>query len=187
VLLAASGVGINTSLEHHMLLLDAVARLSKQFPQVRFISKLHRMRDKLEYYVQVGQRVPGSRLEPIEFNTLGISNDIYDWLQGCSLVITGASSVANEALLMDVPVVSVDLMGEFLNVNFIQEGATYHATSESELQNIVRTLLELPVGVARTRPQAKRYLENYFGPLDRQSAKRCAQQLISLSTCKKIL
>ena len=125
ILVATSGPGHRISHRHHQIVIENLVRLSKALPEVTVVVKLHR-KDRLEYYQQGLTDCAASKLIVVAEEVFGFPRDIFDWLQGCRLVLTGASAVAVEAMLMEVPVVTMDFCDEIQAVDFIDAGATCH-------------------------------------------------------------
>lgn len=177
ILVTTSGPGHRISLAHHQLVIENLARLNAAMPTTPVVVKLHR-KDRAEHYQQVLQNSVGRKLIVVGENTPGYPNDIFEWLGGCPVVLTGASAVAVEAMLMDVPVVTMDFRNEIHEVDFILAGATTHIRSGEALVEAVSAILagQAPSNEARLRVQA--YLEESFCALDGRSANRAAQSLI---------
>ena len=172
VLFATSGPGHCTSHTHFQMLVEAVMRLSARLPNVHFVAKLHR-KDRPEFYKLPRKSVPDSRLHVIAYETLGL--DIFDWLQGCSLLLTTTSQVGVEAMLVNVPVITMDFAGEYRDVDYIEAGATIHVRNEMELESAVRLALESPERLSQVKERASRFLEDAFYLLDGKSSWRCAE------------
>ena len=169
VVVATSGPGHSVSQRHHQMVAEGVAKLSAAIPNALVVAKLHR-KDRIEYYQQMIRRHPESRLQVIANGTPGYPDDIFDWLQGCSLLITGASAVAHEAMFMDVPVVTIDFAGELSGTNFIDAGATTHVRDFVELEQAVRRLIESPDAALAARQRGRGFLEDMYFKLDGRSA-----------------
>ena len=73
--------------------------------------------------------------------THGFPRGIIEWLQGCSVVLTGASMVAVEAMLIGVPVITMDFCNEIREVDFIDFGMTTHVTTPEALEATGRDVL----------------------------------------------
>jgi hypothetical protein len=142
--------------------------------------KLHR-KDRLEYYEKVIQKCGQSKIHFVTDRMSGFPSSIFDWLQGCGVLLTGASTTAIEALLVDVPVVTMDFAGELNGVDFIEMGATTHVRSYTELEEKVGALLHSKELRGQTRDQAAAFLQEMFFALDGRSAERAADELIKLS------
>jgi len=173
VLVATSGPGHCTSERHFQSLVEAVMRLSAKMSEVNFVAKLHR-KDRVEFYEVPHKNVPDSRLHVIADGRSGFPRDIFDWLQGCSLLLTTVSTVGIEAMLMDVPVISMDFAGEFKKVDFVEANTTIHVQSEQELEEAARMALERPETLLGVKRRAEEFLKDSFGALDGNSALRCA-------------
>ena len=146
VLVATSGPGHSVSLAHHLTLIENLLVLSARFPEVTFIAKLHR-KDNPQYYHDLMAKHPAKRrLMIVRAGSPGVPDNILDWLQGCRAVLTGASMVAIEAMLMHVPVITMDFAGELSGVEFIDAGATRHVRTLAELEDRLRTILAVRRG-----------------------------------------
>ena len=80
-------------------------------------------------------------------------------------MLTGASTVAVEAMLMDVPVVTMDFRDEIHEVDFIDAGATMHVRTGEAL---VEAVAEILAGQCAERPSPSRACKpiwkNRFAP-----------------------
>jgi UDP-N-acetylglucosamine 2-epimerase len=178
ILVATSGPGHRISHQHHQAIIHNLVKLCLAFPTLPVVVKLHR-KDRLEYYRQGLQDCEAARLVIVSENARDFPRTIFEWLQGCSAVLTGASAVAVEAMLMDVPVVSMDFRNEIHDVDFIDAQATQHVNSVEGLIEAVRPLIACPTTPVR-RDKVEAYLQSAFFALDGQSSARGAQSLIEL-------
>ena len=158
VLVATSGPGHSVSLGHHERIVSAIARLSRKRREVRFVVKLH-PKDPIACYRPHSGETPWV---VAEHGRRDLPREIFDWLQGCHAVITGASTVAVEAMLLEVPVITVDLEEELTAVDFIREGATLHANDEAELEGALDAALECPAAALDTLERARRFAAETF-------------------------
>jgi hypothetical protein len=173
VLVATSGPGHTISHAHHQAVIQAVMRMSASLPDVDVVAKLHR-KDHVDHYERARTSIPGSRLRVIPHGTSGVPTNVFDWLQGCAMVVTGASTVALESMLMRVPVITIDMFDELRDVAFIEAGATLHVTTDDELDDAVRSVLRSPARVVEVRTKASEYLARNYHALDGGSAARAA-------------
>lgn len=181
VLVAMSGSGDSVSLQHHLRMIEYLMRLSAELVDVTFVAKLHR-KDRLEHYMCVRSQVIDDKLVIIPSDEPGYPSDIFDWLRGVSLVITGASTVAVEAMLMQVPVVTMDFMDELRNIHFIDSGATHHVRSFDALRSTVDTLLSEISSYTQhpTHRNAQNMIQDMFGSLDGKSSQRAASVILDM-------
>ena len=180
VLVATSGPGHSVSLAHHLTLIENLLTLSARLPEVTFIAKLHR-KDNPQYYHDLMAKHPAQRrLIVVRAGSPGVPDNILDWLQGCRAVLTGASMVAIEAMLMRVPVITMDFAHELSGVEFIDAGATRHVRTLAELEDRLRAVLSAGAG-GEPLPATTAFLGDAFFALDGHSAQRVADLLISLA------
>lgn len=181
ILVATSGAGYRISPQHHEQVVAGVLRLSAALGDVPVVAKLH-PKDRLEYY-QAGLKGGNGRFSVVTKKDRGFPPDIFDWLHGCSMLLTCASASAVEAMLMDVPVITMDYCGETAGIDFIDAGATWHVRTPEALEQAARELLAggMPDDL-RKRVQA--YLQDSFFALDGGSAARGAEALCELAEGK---
>jgi hypothetical protein len=89
--------------------------------------------------------------------------------------------VAIEAMMMHVPVITMDFADELAGVEFIDSGATRHVRSAGELEERLRAILAAGSG-AEPLPATTAFLGDAFYALDGHSADRVAQCLLALAT-----
>ena len=179
VLALTSGPGGKVSYGHHLTVVEEIVRLSDLRPDAAFVVKLH-PKDSPGYYADLAARGSNSNLIVIPNGTAGLPSDIFDWLQGGTLVLTGASMSAREAMLMNVPVISMDFANEIHNVDFIDCGATRHVTDRAQLAASVAELLDGGIP-AEQQEAVNQYLANSFHRLDGHAADRCADAIVELA------
>lgn len=178
-LLALSGAGHSVAMAHHLQIIEAIYMLKQTYQVPRILAKLHR-KDSVKHYHHVHAKYSDIEIPVIEHNAPNFPTSIFDWLQGCSVVITGASTVALEAMLMGVPVITIDLMNELNEIDFIAEGATLHARSQDELEAALHSVISGDEKLQLSQEKARKLLHDIFYKLDGESAARCAQKIIDL-------
>ncbi len=57
------------------------------------------------------------------------------------MILTGASTTAIEAMVMEVPVITMDFCNALHGIDFIEAGATLHVTNADDLEAAVRNVL----------------------------------------------
>ena len=161
ILITNSGPGHSTSEAHYQKTLDQIFQLNKEFKDLQWVIKLHR-KDSLKNFNRALGLYPKHTFHIIEHNTEGYPSSIFEWLQGASCLLTGCSTVAIEAMILEVPVITMDYMNEFRNVDFIDEGATIHVTSYEELQTAVIGILTDNIRYDQTLDKSKEFISQYF-------------------------
>ncbi len=87
---------------------------------------------------------------------------IFDWISGIDALITGSSSVAVEAMLLDKPVITIDYNQEYKNVDFIEEGCTIKVTKEIELKNVLLNIKSSNPIINSAKSKGEIFVQNYF-------------------------
>lgn len=152
--------------------------ISGAMPDIVFATKLHR-NENIEDYMKLQRTVSQSKLRIYPNN---ISNtSIMDWLQGCSLVITSHSTVALEAMVMDVPVMTIDLHNEVGDIDYIEARATQHITDADQIMPTIISLLD-PSSADREDLllREKNFIKKYYSNLDGQAATATAKAILEM-------
>ena len=175
VLVATSGPGHSTSYTHHNKIIQNLALLSAKHKEINIICKLH-PKDKIKYYDEILKRTE-YYFKIVQYAEKGFPVDIFEWLQGCSAVLTGASTVAIEAMLMDVPVVTMDFDNEISNVDFIEAGATIHVRSIEGLEDAINKVICSASEIGDVRKRKDIFIRDNFYALDGNAGLRTAEVL----------
>jgi len=178
ILFAHSGPGHCTSFDHFYAIVRAIMRSSIDLNDYLFIIKLH-PKDSLKNYINPSNAVPNHRCLIIEHGNLEFPSSFFDWLQGCNLLITGSSASAHDAMLMNVPVLTIDLFNEYTNVDFIDIGATIHITKEANLTTTIKEILESNLLYSRNFKNACNYIKDYY-LCDGKASKRCMDNILKI-------
>lgn len=179
LLVATSGPGNAVSLAHHQQVVENLARLSAALPQVPLVIKLHR-KDSPNNYERLQAGVAAGRVAISPYGDPRVPYDIFQWLPGCPLLLTGTSTVAVEAMLMQVPVITMDFCDEARGIDFIDEGATLHCRTGDELEAAVRQVLAGPAP-AELHARAQAYVASAYYKLDGRAAERGADVICHLA------
>lgn len=180
VLVATSGPGGTISADHHVRVIEHVMRVSARMPEVRFVFKLHR-KDDLRFYDRARASVPDQRAVVVRHGARGYPEDIFDWLQGAAALLTGASAAGLDALMMEVPLVTMDFAARLADTPYVAAGASRHATTEEDLTAAVREVLHGGARLEARRRKASRFLDRTYGRRDGHAADRAAGVLMGLA------
>lgn len=161
ILVAFSGSGNNTSAAHHRMQVESVYRIALRYPNVKIIIKLH-PKDQIAYYQSPLNIEMLANVKIVKFGQPGLPQSIFDWLRGCRILITGASTVAIEAMSLEIPVVSLDYSNEYAGIEFIAENTTVQVRDMNKLLLIMDELLINPEIHQPTITRAAEYARHYF-------------------------
>jgi UDP-N-acetylglucosamine 2-epimerase len=165
-LVALSGPGHSVTREHHRLIIAEIARGAAAFPRVHFVFKLHQ-KDNRGYYADVLSRYANTSL--VSFRN-AISEDIYEWIFHSTLLITGASSSAFEAMVLGKPVITLDLLHELPRFDFIERGVTLHVGERGRLVYFLESILGNGDEYRSVAEKANAYIANCFHNVSGASA-----------------
>lgn len=185
ILFAHSGPGHCTSIAHFDMIIKALIHASIELVKYRFIVKLH-PKDKLLNYHELLTKFPEHHLTIVDHGNPDYPLSFLDWLQGCNLMITGTSAAAQEAMLLDIPVITMDFNKEYAHVDFIEEGATIHVTNPMELSSTINNILIKPELFQINRNNANKYLEQSFYKLDGNATRRCLDIILRYNKCVEL-
>jgi hypothetical protein len=105
VLVATSGAGDKVTLDEHLRFIAVARQAAVELGDSRWIFKLHR-KDRVEHYASLAG-LPNVEIVPAQSTRFGV--DIYDYLALAGALVTVQSTSAIDAMVMKVPVVSVDV------------------------------------------------------------------------------
>ena len=181
ILVTTSGPGHRISHEHHEQVVASLNRLAAALPGVPLVIKLH-PKDRLAYYEPLRARyAPAGNVHVIPRGTEGFPANIYQWLNGATMILTGASTTAIEAMVMEVPVITMDFCNALHGIDFIEAGATLHVTNADDLEAAVRNVLSAGQLSDDRRDRIAGFLRDTYYALDGRASERIGESLCQLA------
>jgi UDP-N-acetylglucosamine 2-epimerase len=175
LLVALSGPGHCTTMEHFNEIVRSLVLFAKNNPSNNLIFKLHR-KDSIHNYNRIFKGL-GFSCPLIDSKDHRFPMDIFYWLNNTDLLITGSSTVALEAMLRNKPVVTIDYKNQYRNVDFIETNCTYHITKEIELRDIIYEALNSNE-TDKINANARAYINEYFYTEEKSASARIAEWLL---------
>lgn len=169
ILIAISGPGHRTSHDHYQKILETLVQWLIHNPRIQYVIKLHR-KEKKEDYLNMAASLGLKSINLASIEDSDLPGSIFEWFNGCQVLITGTSTVAIEAMLRDIPVISLDVMQEYRGIGFIEERACDYVNSLEELQLAVDNFLN-PANQNIIQGR-KEFLRKRFYKLDRKASAR---------------
>lgn len=172
-LVALSGPGHTTSVDHHLQIINVLRDfLKKNMGQFFFIFKLHR-KDKISYYTGLKEI---DNAVVVDFDRFQRKDKFVDWISLADVLITGASTSALEAMLLKIPVITIDLMNEYeQDTLFIRDKTTYHVKSSGEFNQIFHAALNRLDDTINNN--ALELVETYYYKRNASSCERIVKQI----------
>ena len=100
------------------------------------------------------------------------SSDTYEQIYVCDIMITKNSTTAMEAVVLDKPVIVLNLSGEPDAVGYVAEGVALGVYDENDLKPTIEKLLKDDSELAENR---KEYIKKYLYKIDGKSTERVVQ------------
>ena len=95
--------------------------------------------------------------------------DTYALLYACDLMITRHSTTATEAVILNKPVIALNLSGEPDPVEYVKEGVALGVYNEKDLKPAILKLLKDDTDLAENR---EKYIEKYLYKIDGKATER---------------
>jgi hypothetical protein len=172
-LVMLSGMGHSTSEAHYQRIIRSLEPLVRRLRPVSLLVKLHPKESKPAYSDLHGQATvwENADLKTHSLDTLGL-------IRGARLLVTGASTAAQEAMYFGVAVFTLDFESEYPNADFIRAGATIHSLCEEDFFEKTEAFLRNPLEFAPTLQRAKKFAaQTYFQPESQTPAQFIATQM----------
>jgi hypothetical protein len=180
ILIALSGPGHCTTFIHFDQIVSNIVKSAKKHTKLNYVFKLHR-KDKKENYTKIFKKWKLD-IPVIEATDKNIPTDIFTWLGNVDILITGSSTVALEAMLLKVPVLTIDYLDEYKGIDFIDEKCTYHVTNEGNLESVISLIMSEKQNEDQsiTYSNAQNYINQYFYSDDKSASERISRWLTDL-------
>lgn len=178
ILIALSGPGHCTTYHHFNLIIRSIIEFAKNHPEYNFVFKLHR-KDNKRYYMDILKEFE-MNIPVIEFEDINFPRNIFSWLKEVDVLITGSSTVALEAMLVECPVITIDYLNEYKDIDFIDNNCTFHVKREKEIEGMLSKILKGTDSnfFSRIQLNAKNFINQYFYSETKTTSERIADWLI---------
>jgi len=175
ILIALSGHGYLTSKKNYDKCLRAINHLIDIKKSDYFVIKLHKKENPQDYNFISGK--PNVKIVYENSSSLNLQLSIYPWIINSTMLITGSSTSAVEAMLMNKPVISIDFNQEYRDVDFVKNGASINVNSNDDLIKSFDSIDELHIVKMES---SNNIVKDYFGDLKKDSSKIIANHIDSI-------
>jgi hypothetical protein len=175
ILIALSGAGHLVGTDEHHRVVRRIYEATAAIPRLRWVFRLH-PKDNPDVYRSIAASVPGANGEIVEARRTELT--IHDQLRETSILVTGKSTSAVDAMVARVPVITIGRPPGEMVPDFVSAGATTHVTPNMDLSTIVRSLLDGGQD-PRIAEQAREYVTSFYGEGD-HATQRAATRLEEL-------
>ncbi len=148
---------------------DAMFEVVARLDDIELVVKLHPGED---------QRAPLYRTDPrLRPHVVGGGADTNALIYACDLLVTKHSTTAVEAIILEKPVIVLNLSGEPDPVEYVQEGVARGVYQKEDLPDAMEELLSDDAPLAKNR---KRYIERYLYRVDGKATERVVELMDSM-------
>lgn len=174
VLIALSGYGHLTSKGNYFDCLNSIEKLISTKPSTFFVIKLHKKENVRDYdFISEKSNVKIVYEKSPVFN---LEFSIFPWIMNSTMLITGSSTAAVEAMLLNKPVISLDFNDEYSSVDFINREASINVNTKDDLIRSFDNIDELQ---DRIKENSVSIVKDYFGDSSNNSGKIIADYIVS--------
>lgn len=165
--------------EENASLLSVVTAAMKEFPEAELVIKLH-PDEKLRWY----QRV----MKSFSFNAVIVKDiDIFELLNSCDVMITLYSTTALEAMILDKPVITINLMNIPDVMPYAESGAAIGVYRAEDLAHAIKRALYDEETRKMLETGRKRFVYEQAYLIDGKASKRVADLIIKMIDNKRVL
>lgn len=143
ILVATSGPGDQVSDAQHRFFIEVLFGAAKMTPALTWIVKLHK-KDKSSLYVDETGQKP-TNVDVVRGDVSRDGRSIFEYLENARALVTVASTTALDAMMVDVPVITVDVTRGargLAGIEFLDRGCTTHVALGSDLARAAQKLAD---------------------------------------------
>lgn len=179
VVLATQPLGALWTENEREEFVEAVVSAMSEFPEKQLVIKLH-PGERIEEYQETLDRIENGK-------ALICQNiDLYQLLHACDLLMTAHSTVALEAMILNKPVITINLTGKPDLMPYAQSGAALGVYRKEDLTPAINKALHDPEVRRSLEKSRKKFISEHAYKLDGQASKRVAELIIRLIEESKI-
>lgn len=175
ILVALSGHGHMVGRQEHEADVIRILQAAQKMPNHRWVFRLH-PKDHPAFYLQKIEEMRAATYCSVVPSSKALS--IHQQLQDTSVLITVSSTVAVEAMIHRVPVITLG-RNSLTNPSFVNAGATCNVLSGEDLVTALQNILSKGEDASISR-NAFQYAQDFFGPMDGEATQRAAQEVVRL-------
>lgn len=159
-------------------LLFAMANLMKRYPDKQLVIKLRAAEEE-----EITQKIVNeSNLDNIKIT---LNTNIYELVSACDILITPWSTVGLEAMILDKPVITMDLTGRVVPHHaykklYVESGAAICVYTEKDLIPAIRDALYNEEVRKKLAEERRKFVYEYVYKQDGEASKRVADLIMQV-------
>jgi len=152
-------------------LVKALFNAVNSLPDIQLIVKPHPTEDE-GFYGRILDEAGGSRIIVVSK-----SRDTFDLIAACDAVVTENSTVGLEAMVLNKPLITMNLTGRPDTVQYAERGAALGVYSDKEIVPTVKRVFEDEETRMQLNEGRSRFISDYLGGNDGKSAERIVEAI----------
>ncbi len=160
--------------EKRRIHLEAVYNAARLLPDIQFAIRLHPMESGHAHFEFIKNHA-------LQNATIENGIDLYRAIMASDLVITFSSTAGIEAMLLDKPIIAINLVGEPVGrIPYLRDGAAYGVYERERLPQAIALVLADPDIRRQLSLKRQECLRRYLYQCDGQSANRIAAEILGM-------
>lgn len=173
IVLATQPLGALWTEEEQEEFVGTVVRAVSEFPEKQLVIKLHPS-EKITEYQGMLERIGNSKAIICQ------KINLYGLLKACDLLMTVHSTVALEAMILNKPVITINLTGKHDVMPYARSGAALGAYKKEDVASAIRKALYDPEVRRSLERNREKFVAEHAYKVDGQASKRVAELIIRL-------
>lgn len=146
----------------------------KEFPDKQLIIKPHPS-DNSERFMDL--------LGKLNSGAIVVTKDLYELLSACDILLTTWSTVGLEAMILDKPIIIINLMNRPDQISYVESGAAIEVKRMDGIAQAIKMVLYDPKTIERLKINREKYIRYHVNNSDGKASERVAQ-LIQKMICQ---
>jgi UDP-N-acetylglucosamine 2-epimerase len=152
--------------EENQKLLYAVLNAMKKYPDKQLVIKMHPREVNKSFYQKIVNEMH------VENVTITKNIDIIELLIGCEIMMTRSSNTALEAIILNKPVIIINLLNEPDFLSLVKKNAAVEVCKSEDLPIMIKEVLSNKKFRNKLNLHGKMLINHYFYKIDGRSSER---------------
>ena len=143
----------------------------QQFPDKQLVIKPHPSDDGA-MFVEL--------LRKFNSDAIVVHEHLYELLSACDLLITTWSTVGLEAMILDKPIIVINLMNRPDMTSYVEKGAAIEVNISNTLSGFIKQMLHDDYTIQKIKEGSNKYVSDYTGRSDGKASERVGKLIMEI-------
>lgn len=153
------------------MIVRGLCNAMKGFPEKQLIIKPHPSDNKKQFLDLLGE---------LNSDAIVVNSDLYELLSGCDILLTTWSTVGLEAMILDKPIIIINLMNRPDPISYVESGAAIEVKTVDGFNQAINTVLHDPKTIEKMKISREKYIRDHVYKSDGKASERVAQLIIKM-------